>query len=178
MIDEMLTRLGNGSYVHPDDPGEPGYGNGHPRVSVTDEEAEALAALVRGQRVLEIGTGLGVSTRAIARVAHRLVTLDTDPWVHGRIFPGLLAAGISCCQDRAAVEALGGGFDVVFIDGHHREGQVADDIGWARGLLTKLGVIVMHDFNHRDVKTDAEKAGLVLMESLKTTHGMAVMRPA
>ena len=57
----------NGSYTHPADPGEPTTGT--PRLSVTELEADILAALVAGRDVLEIGTGLGVSTRAMAATA-------------------------------------------------------------------------------------------------------------
>lgn len=44
-----------------------------------------------GDHVLEIGTGLGVSTRALAMHAASVLTIDPDPWVGREIAPGLPA---------------------------------------------------------------------------------------
>ena len=40
------------------------------------------------KNVLEIGTGLGVSTRAISTTAFKVTSIDIDPWAHSFRFPG------------------------------------------------------------------------------------------
>jgi hypothetical protein len=77
----MLDRHKGGYYSHPEDPGEAYYGGSPKRLSVTDEEAEILAKLATGMTVLELGTGLGVSTKALASTAKSVITVDPDPWV-------------------------------------------------------------------------------------------------
>ncbi len=55
---------------------------------------DQIEALVRGLDVLEIGTGLGVSTEWMARTAHSVVTVDIDPWVWKHVFPYLSREGM------------------------------------------------------------------------------------
>lgn len=71
MID--LERTSNGNYLCPSDPGEIGCGTA-PRRSVTDEEVSRIGELFANRFVLEIGTGLGVSTRALAALAVAVIT--------------------------------------------------------------------------------------------------------
>jgi SAM-dependent methyltransferase len=82
-----LVRDANGSYTCPTDPGEPELRT--PRVSVTDAEAEQIAKWCAGLRVVEFGTGLGVSTRAIAKTAAEVITFDVDQWVQQSVWPTL-----------------------------------------------------------------------------------------
>ena len=136
----MSTLVANqhGSYGHPDDPGEPSTGVS--RISVTDAEANLLAELARGRWVLEIGTGLGVSTKALARYAIKVATLDIDPWVQQNIWP-TLPESISCFSDRAGVPAP---FDMVFIDGSHKPEDFLEDVRYAEQMCP-TGMIVAHD---------------------------------
>lgn len=91
----MIPHPKGGRY-RADDPGEPT--TGVPRVSIADDEVELLASLVAGKRVLEIGTGLGVSARAMASTATEVVTVDIDPWVHANVWP-LLPRNVRCCAE-------------------------------------------------------------------------------
>lgn len=139
----MLTPHYRGGYRHDDDPGEPS--TGEPRISITDEEAELLASYATGRDVLEIGTGLGVSTRALASTALTVTTVDVDPWVWANVWPGL----------PANVEPLKAvptdrRFGLVFIDGDHSPDAVARDVALAETLLAVGGLIIAHDsaFDH------------------------------
>ena len=155
-----------GSFEHSDDPGEPT--TGVPRLSVTQLEGEVLAALVVGRRVLEIGTGLGVSTRAMAATAAEIVTLDVDEWVHEAIWPDLPdnVTGVR------SVDELDGEFDAVFIDADHSAQAVAKDLRTALTVCHR-GVVIAHDTGSEMVRD-----GLAAVDGwafICTTHGLGVL---
>lgn len=164
-----LTPYHPGGYRHDDDPGEPS--TGLPRVSVTDEEAGLLADYARGRTVLEIGTGLGVSTRALASTATAVTTVDVDPWVQATIWP-TLPANVSTSKAPPA----GGSFGLVFVDADHQTAAVTHDIEQARKLLAADGIIVAHDTNFDHV-TDAI-AGESGWVHHPTRYGLSVWGPA
>lgn len=139
----MLTPHYRGGYRHDDDPGEPS--TGEPRISITDEEAELLASYATGRNVLEIGTGLGVSTRALASTGNQVTTVDVDPWVWVEVWP-TLPANVECLK----ATPHGCRFGLVFIDGDHTPAAVARDVALAETLLEAGGLIVAHDsaFDH------------------------------
>ncbi|MBP7570907.1 MAG: class I SAM-dependent methyltransferase [Acidobacteria bacterium] len=145
-----------GGYTSPDDPGEPGH-CGAPRWSVTDDEAALLTLLARGKRVLEVGTGLGVSTRALARSAASVVTIDIDPWVQEQVWPDLPAA-----VRREQAPPVEGQFDLVFIDGEHSAASVAADLVATLPLLRPGGLIVLHDMHGDGVRSAATAAGVAV----------------
>ena len=150
-----------GSYVHGDDPGEPT--TGEPRLSVTEVEGEMLAVLAAGRSVLEFGTGLGVSTRALARTARKVYTVDIDEWVQETIWP-TLPDNVSTCDDRDRLPIV----DMVFIDGDHTEEGTAADVAAAMRLASE--VIVMHDTSAPTVRSACDDEWLFI----GTTHGLGV----
>lgn len=154
-----------GSYRHPGDPGEPGVGLA--RLSVTDLEAAILAAFVAGRVVLEIGTGLGVSTRGMASSAAHVVTVDPDPWVQRTIWPDLPANVTTA----AAVpdDTL---FSAVFIDGYHTTPSVAKDMALALTAAAPGAVILAHDMNHPSVRNGL---GAGAWRRIPTEHGIGVL---
>lgn len=133
----MLTAHDKGGWIHPDDRGEPRIGT--PRVSIADDEVSVLAWLAQGHDVLEIGTGLGISTRALAQRAHTVTTHDIDEWVHDNIWPDLPA---TCVADRMT---LHGPFTFAFIDGDHSGPAIDEDVALAERLMPEGGLIVCHD---------------------------------
>lgn len=155
----------NGSYFDEDDPGEPS--TGIPRLSVTEEEAKILSAIAAHRKVLEIGTGLGVSTRALAKWAKWVVTIDIDPWVHENVFPDLEQHGNVSVADNRDDFPHKHDFDIVFIDGDHNLPQVKEDIRFARSHCH--GIIVCHDAKYSDVSLATD--GWL---TLDTTHGLAI----
>ena len=150
----------SGSYRHPDDPGEPSTGD--PRLSVTDLEAAILMVLVDGLMVLEIGTGLGVSTRALAASAAVVHTVDVDPWVQATIWPGL-PDNVICHESVATVPAV----DAAFIDGDHSEDATRRDLE-----STDARLVIVHDANSPTVKAALGDGWRII----PTTHGLAVRR--
>lgn len=131
---------------HPDDPGEPS--TGVPRIAIDPSEAQILTEYAVGKRVLEIGTGLGASTRALAASAISVDTVDIDPWVHATIVPTLPA---NVTAYRALANGTPGVVDVVFIDGAHDYDSVCGDIEATRGHLAPGGVFIFHDWRHQPV---------------------------
>lgn len=155
-----------GSFAHPSDPGEPS--TGAPRLSVTAVEAEILAAFVVGRTVLEIGTGLGVSTRALARTAKTVVTVDIDPWVQDTIWPDLPGNVVP-----SPVVPTGKKFDAAFIDGDHSAEAVLEDFYAVAPLVRRGGVILAHDTGAPVVR--AALPALPGWQWLTTTHGIGVL---
>lgn len=166
----ILTESGAG-YTRPDDPGEPTTGK--PRVSITDNEANILSALAAGQWVAELGTGLGVSTRALAKYAEQVDTVDVDDWVAGNVWPELIAehSNVVCWHDRDTIRSA----DLVFIDADHDAESVRDDIEWAKRLLRNGGgLIVCHDTRYAHVKRGLEMSSVDDWLYIDTEHGLSV----
>ncbi len=157
-----LNSHSTGSYMHGDDPGEPT--TGVPRLSITEVEGEILAALVHGLVVVEFGTGLGVSTCALASTARLVVTADIDEWVQQTIWP-TLPKNVTTCYDR---DTLTQRVDAVFIDGDHTEEGTARDVQHAMRIASRL--IVMHDTWAPTVRAACDDEWLFI----GTTHGLGV----
>jgi len=138
-----LEKIHNGGYVSPDDPGEIGTDKA-PRGGVSDAEAGILAALVRGKRVLEIGTGLGVATRQMQQTALSLTTVDIDPWVAEAVAPELAALGVTTLSSLPQEEK----YQFFFVDGDHTAEAVAKDYGWCVEHADSPAMIVIHDYTH------------------------------
>lgn len=155
-----LTQTEYGSWTAPDDPGEPT--TKIRRISVTDQEARLLTWWTRDLLVVEIGTGLGVSTRAMATGANTVHTIDPDPWVAVNVH---LPPNVVRWNERPAMSFMA---DLVFIDADHRTEAVTDDINWA--LAIGVGVIVCHD-------SKMESVGAALDDTwihVDTHHGLAL----
>lgn len=151
----------SGSWTHTDDPGEPHTGK--PRLSVTDIEAAILTAMVRGLSVVEIGTGLGVSTRALAQAAKTVHTVDVDPWVHETIWP-YLPDNVTTHESIDSVPAV----DAVFIDGDHSTSATAADIETAHRIARRL--IICHDASHPMVAAAFDDKWHII----PTAHGIGI----
>jgi SAM-dependent methyltransferase len=134
--------------VSPDDPGEWGWKT--PRLSVTPSEERVLALIAEGCRVLEIGTGLGISTKALATGAREVVTVDIDPWVAANIAPSLPenVRFLSALPDPTEEK-----FDLVFIDGCHIAEALRVDLKEAKQRLYPRGIIVLHDTQYDHVRS-------------------------
>lgn len=134
-----LDRIGNGQYTSSADSKKRG--------AISMEEGRILGGIVMGADVLEIGTGLGVSTLCLAQTARRLATVDPDPWVHERLsLPQMVERYLT-------IEDVEGFFQVVFIDGEHDAESVRRDIRDARKRLSPGGLIAFHDTNQDPVLT-------------------------
>lgn len=167
----MLIPTSKGSFTHSEDPGEAPSGN--PRISVTDVEAKILTGFARGKEVLEIGTGLGISTRALIAEAIKVVTLDPDPWVATTIFAGLRDLGVICTQDRDRVRRECP-YDLIFIDGEHSRESVKEDLTLAFECLAPGGMIVLHDMFGQGVRDAASEFPMTLLV-IETTYGLGLV---
>jgi predicted O-methyltransferase YrrM len=153
-----LTKIpGTDSYFAASDPSEPTYNRR--RCSVGDYEGGLLQKLAARRRVLEIGTGLGVSTRYFARSASFVTTIDPDPWVAAEIAPGLLEQfpnRIEFLSSRSPTKCRL--YDLVFVDGDHRRESVLADIDYARGFSP--GLVVFHDCHLPGVRRALVERGI------------------
>lgn len=163
-----LQTLENGSKVCPDDPGEPT--TGIRRISVTDEEAAFLAVLARGKKVLEIGTGLGVSTRALASTASFVMTIDIDPWVLDNVALKIQRDSEIEVSYRSDIESLQDTYEMVFIDGDHRTDRVMVDLFHAYSRVPLKGMIVVHDAKMPEVAAALDDTWI----HVDTHHGLAI----
>lgn len=162
-----LERAPNG-YFCPDDPGEP-FGN--KRWSVSETEARILSELFRNKTILEIGTGLGISTAKMAETAKRVCTIDIDPWVKENVVPGL-PTNVSFYSSIGNANVIDE-FDGAFIDGLHVYKQVMEDIISVRKMVKKGGIIIFHDYHIDDVYNAIMDCKMNCIE-IKTFAGMAL----
>lgn len=161
-----LEGVRGGSLRALDDPGEPVVGQ--PRISIAEDEVIELRRLLAGRAVLEIGTGLGVSTRALAAAARRVVTVDIDPWVQAQVWPELAQLGVETASDVRSVV----GIDAAFIDGLHTVEAVEADTRAA--LAAGATLLVYHDASFPEVWEGSARAGCPFDYILPTTWGLGV----
>ena len=154
-------------FLCPEDPGEPGSND--KRWSVNDTEARILSELFKGLDVLEIGTGLGVSTNKIAERARRVHSVDIDPWVKKTVVP-TLAKNVIFYE---SLDKVPSGLDGAFIDGLHSYEQCSQDIRDCRRLVKPGGLIVFHDAKLEPVFYAVRDSGLKAT-SIITWAGMAM----
>jgi predicted O-methyltransferase YrrM len=115
------------------------------RASVTLQEGIVLADWAAGKRVLEVGTGLGVSTVCLADTATEVVTIDPDEWVHANV---TLPANVVRVR---SLDEVRGTFDLAFIDGDHTYDAVVRDIEECLVHMNADGHVAFHDISHPDV---------------------------
>lgn len=141
------------------DPNEPLHDHG--RWSVTTDEGEYLRETVRGRGVIEIGTGLGISTRFILESCRWLVTCDIDPWVQSTVWPDLVECGpVLFCSDASRLVHLPVAAQVTFIDGCHEHAWVMADLHLALGITLPDGLILLHDVNYQPIVRAVADLGL------------------
>jgi hypothetical protein len=164
-----LERNPDAGYVSPDDTGEACYSTGSRRVGVNDAEAAILAGGLAGRVVLEIGTGLGVSTRAIASRAKRVCTVDVDPWVIERVHPAINQRNIYTATAILPSDWYNG----AFIDGDHRYEAAVRDCREVIARLAPGSPVYMHDYSGQ-VEKAAQDSGLVFVKAFGTTYDLAL----
>jgi predicted O-methyltransferase YrrM len=150
----------------PSDPGEPGGGQ---RWSVNSIEARILSELLRCLDVLEIGTGLGISTNKISDTAREVYTVDIDPWVEKNIAL-TLADNVHFFRD---IDEVPKGLDAAFVDGKHTYEQCIRDIKNARIIVKAGGLIVLHDAKVKEVHRAIVDSGLECT-LIDTVAGLAI----
>jgi predicted O-methyltransferase YrrM len=115
---------------------------------VTPEEAQILQREATGLRCLEIGTGLGVSTMALAVTAASLCSVDSDDWVHDAVIPELSLDDVVFVRELSEVT---GRFDMAFVDGCHTKASVLRDLQFVATALEPEGRVFIHDCYIADV---------------------------
>lgn len=165
-----LQKGPRGSYKTDTDPGEPS--TGQPRLSVTEDEAKVLAVLAAHKTVLEIGTGLAVSTKALASTAFYVTTFDIDEWVIDTVFPQLTGIRTIANLDLVSTDK----FELIFIDAAHETDAVTKDIQSALTMIRKDGCIVLHDYKLDPVKKAVFQLGITPVV-IDTEHGLAMVFP-
>jgi SAM-dependent methyltransferase len=154
-------------WLCPDDPGEPG--RLEPRWSVNLIEARIVSELCRGLDVLEIGTGLGVSTKEIAKRAKSVYTVDIDRWVKKNVEPDLPDNVYFFDNIEKVLPIL----DAAFIDGLHSFNQCTADIQDARRIVKPDGLFIFHDMKMPEVFRAVMGSGLEV-SCIDTYAGMAL----
>lgn len=134
-----------------------------------------LSGLALGRTVLEIGTGLGVSTRALAETASRVFTVDVDPWVAEAIAPSL-PANVTFLRETGEFPATAR-CSMAFIDGLHKTEAVVQDVRFALARLERPGLLVFHDGRMAPVQEGIRRSGLDLSGAypLQTEAGLVLV---
>ena len=160
---ELVKSEINGYYC-PSDPGEPGAGK---RLSVSDLEARFISEFAHGRNVLEIGTGLGVATKALSSTANKVTTVDIDPWVQENVWPNL--------PDNVdhRYGYIAGFYDMAFIDGSHETGDVIKDITICKHVVVPGGLLLFHDVSMQSVIDGILAAGMTVYETKFGSIGVA-----
>jgi predicted O-methyltransferase YrrM len=127
-------------------------------------------------RVLETGTGWGVSTACIASaIAHRpgacVVTFDPSTHAEAEDLWSLLPASMTACIERRSVDSLEGmkaadnqgeTYHAALLDTLHTEEQVWAEFSLASRLVCRGGLILVHDVR---LKTGTVEQALKRIES-------------
>ena len=161
-----IEHLDGGSIRRTDDPGEPTTGK--PRISIAQDEIDILTEAARDHIVLEIGTGLGVSTRALAQHARTVITVDPDPWVAETIAPTLPRNVLHLPTLDDIPDTVV--FTMAFIDGDHSTESTNRDILAAYMRIVAGARIWVHDAKYPNVA-----AALHGFKHIPTTHGLAYL---
>jgi hypothetical protein len=153
-----LQRTSRGNYVCHDDPGERSA-EGAQRISVTEPEATLLAKAARNKIVVEIGTGLGISTRALASTAHFVCTVDPDEWVGSVVAADLppLVTHVRRVDDIPPDHLPA---SLAFIDGDHSFEAVMADVISVDERCTTGSEIYLHDGYLESVRRAVSSRGL------------------
>lgn len=141
--------------------------------AVTDAEAAELAKIASGRRVVELGTGLGRATFALAKTANQVHTID---WHRGDEHAGKRDTLVEFAQNLAEspyrdkiIAHIGRFGDILchlcrcefgaaFIDGYHSAEDTADNLRRVWPLLHHAGSeIALHDYGLYGVKEGVER---------------------
>lgn len=153
------------------------------------EEGRLLTELARGKVVLEIGSYCGLSTVCLAKTAKHVTACDyfdgrgtpqpqdTLPTFQDSIRRHGLTNVVTAHPDLDLPQEK---YDLVFIDGAHDRESVARDTDKALAVLATGGVIVFHDYRHREHPGVEESVNQLLAnggELLFTEGTLAVVKP-
>lgn len=125
--------------------------NSNERGSVTRNEGLILSSLAKGKRVVEIGTGVGVSTVCLAHEAVEVATVDPDDWVNAAVQLPLNVTRFKH-SDQLSEKYPAAHFDLAFIDGLHDCKSVTSDILACLYSVRPGGLIAFHDGHWDEVK--------------------------
>ena len=164
-----------------------------PRFSVNWDEAEKLASLARGKRVLEIGAFRGHSTLALATTADSIVSVDCFTGgeavvaCDGDSLPDFLKATEALRERGQLITIVGktadvlpmlklSKFDLIFHDAAHDYMSVHNDLSIIIAGARSVGsqILAVHDYGTEEgTKEACDALGLVCVEK---TSRLAVFR--
>ena len=127
------------------DPGPSDSGTGPIRYSVSQHQLHVLQMLGMGLDCLEVGTGCGVSTEALATSARRVATFDVDDSVVSLVVPHLPSHVRFFDRRTNPLQMAGAGFELVFLDGLHDTKSVIRDIRECFPLMRPDALWIFHD---------------------------------
>lgn len=132
--------------------------------SLTENEQGALTDLAAGRLVLEVGSAYGYSSIVMARAAEHVIAVDPHggygsmpdslAQMRGNLAAYDLSDSVSIVVARSvpALHALylaSARFDLIFIDGDHREIAVRTDVELAARVLADGGALACHDYGEQ-----------------------------
>ena len=155
-----LTLCPAGNFLSEEEPGNAPVNE--KKRSVTLQEAEILKRFAKDKYVLEVGTGLGVSTRTMAEAAKHITSVDIDPWTHSFSFPDNVTL-VKAIPDEH--------FEMAFIDGSHEKEAVVIDV-----TESSADFYILHDCYNPGVQAAIEHLNLKELEKFNTTCDMRMFK--
>ena len=123
--------------------------------SITEAETTKLREFAADAVVLEIGAAYGYSAVVMGLAGAQVTSVDPHDWLNSytSCMANLGVYGVKAEVHRASSWQMlprfaeqGRMFDLVLIDGDHAEQTVAHDLQWASKLLTRGGIVAVHDY--------------------------------
>ncbi len=171
----MVDRISGGknlAFTLAGDAGPSYPGTGPVRWSISVPQGQRLAELAEGKRVLEIGTGTGLSTEYLALTAKRVRTYDVDDEVKRLVWPHM-PANVECVDRR--VHEVEGVYDLFFIDGLHDRAGLEEDIADCRPCAAPGAVWIFHDFQMASVEATVTQSRLFQITERHRDDGPTTM---
>jgi len=145
---------------------------------LTEEEANELRRLARGETVLELGAWKGRSTVVMAEVAEHVVSVDIHKGIAEVGGEDSLPDYLSVVRqldnvsiviaDFERIVGLLANFDMVYVDGNHDAESAERDARMALAHIVEGGTVAFHDWDFQSVR---DGVGKVLPRSPDRVEG-------
>ncbi|MGB1032459.1 MAG: O-methyltransferase, partial [Flavobacteriales bacterium] len=121
-----------------------------------------LNVFLKAERVLELGTSLGLTAAYLSKSASQVVTIEGDESIHleaKKLFQKLNLKNVDALNGEfeKVIPNLSGKFDLIFIDGHHDGDATLNYLDILYPMLSAQGCFVLDDIRWSKSMNEAWK---------------------